>query len=46
MLVTSLRMIPISKTIPHFVRLYISYRMVKSETKMHVELEDTHVYIR
>ena len=31
--VTSLCMIQFSKTIPHFVRLYIPYKMVKSETK-------------
>ena len=44
--VTSLCMIQFSKTIPQFVRLYITYKMVKSETKMHVELEDTRLYIR
>ena len=44
--VTSLCMIQFSKTIPHFVRLYITYNMVKVETKMRVELEDTRVYIR
>ena len=31
--VTSLCMIQFSKTIPHFVRVYIIYKMVKSETK-------------
>ena len=44
--VTSLCIIQLSKTIPHFVRLYITNKMVKSETKMHVELEDTRLYIR
>ena len=43
--VTSLCMIQFSKTIPHFVRLYITYNMVKFETKMRVELEDTRLYI-
>ena len=37
---------PIFKTIPHIVRLYTTYKMVKSETKMQVELEDTRLYIR
>ena len=31
--VTSLCMIQFSKTILHFVRLYINYKMVKPETK-------------
>ena len=31
--VTSLCMIQFSKRIPHFVQLYISYKIVKSETK-------------
>ena len=39
---TSLCMIQFSKTIPQFVRLYISYKMVKSETKT---LEDTLLYM-
>ena len=39
-------MIQFSKTISHFVRLYITYNMVKCETKMRVELEDTRLYIR
>ena len=40
-------MIQFSETIPHFVRLYITNKMVKSETKkMNVELEDTRLYIR
>ena len=44
--VTSLCMMQFSKTIPHFVRLYITYNMVKFEIKMRVELEDTRLYIR
>ena len=44
--VISLRIILFSKTIPHFVRLYISYKIVKSKQKMRVELEDTRLYIR
>ena len=44
--VTSLCMIQSSKTMPQFVRLYITYKMVKSETKMHVEFEDSRLYIR
>ena len=39
-------MVQFSKTIPHFLRLYITYKMVKSETKNCVELEDTRLYIR
>ena len=31
--VTSLSMIQFTKTVPYFVRLYISYKMVKSGTK-------------
>ena len=44
--VTLLCMIQLSKAIPHFVRLYITYIMVKSETKKRVELEDIRLYIR
>ena len=44
--ITSLRIIQFSKTVPHFVQLYITYNMVKFETKMRVELEDTRLYIR
>ena len=44
--VISLNMMQFSKTIPRFVRLYISYKMVKSETKIHAELEDSRFYIR
>ena len=37
---------PIFKNDPSFVQLYITYNMVKFETKIRVELEDTHLYIR
>ena len=44
--ITSLRMIQFSKTVPHFVWLYITYNMVKFEIKMRAELEDIRLYIR
>ena len=45
MSVTSLCVIHFSKSIPHFVWLYVTDKMVKCETKMQVELEDNHLYI-
>ena len=43
--VTSLCMIQLSKTIPHFVRLYMTYKMVKSETNMRALSLNMLVYI-
>ena len=37
---------PIFKFDIHFVQLYITYNMVKFETNMRVELDDTRLYLR
>ena len=44
--VTWLCMVQFSKTMPRFVRLSITYKMVKPETKNAFEFEDTRLYIR